>query len=382
LGGSDDRSPGSGKISSLAGDRLQQDRGGMLLVNEKSALDNCCENIQKEQIVAVDTEFIRENLDKPLLCLIQIATSQDIFIIDPAAVDISPLNRIFSAENVKKIFHAARQDIEILSLHGITTKNFYDTQLYEAILSADDNISYQSLILRYLGKNLQKSHSMSDWTRRPLSKNQLKYSADDVLYLREIYQKQFQKLVELNREHWLDDEILQTTQKKEEDDFAATLNENNREIYNQLRQWRNQKAAEQNVSPEFIISDKMLKTICHRGIDFIRNIKNSRRLKDENYMQFLSFAEKISDGLEIREKSKRKNPAVDLLKALLHLRSQERLVAPSIIATVRDFEKLLAGENDLKCLSGWRNEIFGRDAMALLNGKISLRIDKSQVIAE
>ncbi|MDR2158325.1 MAG: HRDC domain-containing protein [Holosporaceae bacterium] len=355
----------------------------MLLVDTKNSLDNCLQNLRNERIIAVDTEFIREKLDKPLLCLIQIAALQDVFLIDPTAVDISPLNNIFNDENVKKVFHAARQDLEILSLHGINTKNFYDTQLYESILSENDNISYQSLILRYLGKKLKKNYSMSDWTKRPLSKKQLIYSSNDVFYLREAYQKQFHKLTELNRENWLNDELLRMTQKKEEEDnFASTLNKNNREIYNQLQKWRTDKAAEKNISPTSIVKDEILKTICQKGTDFILNLKNSRNTKDENYRQFLFFAEKISDGLEIQEKSEGKNPILDLLKTLLYFKSQQHSVAPSIVATVKDLNKLIGGENNLKCLSGWRNEIFGRDAILLLNGKISLRINKSQVIVE
>ncbi|MDR0632218.1 MAG: hypothetical protein LBF54_03210 [Holosporaceae bacterium] len=361
----------------------------MFLVNTQGLLDDSLRVIgdeldnapADERFISVDTEFIRENLKKPLLCLIQIATPSDVFIIDPIAVDVSPLDRVFGDSEIKKVFHSASQDLEMLSLCGIVTKNFYDTQLYEAILSTDSSISYQSIVSRYLDKKLEKVYSRSDWERRPLSKKQLKYSADDVSYLREVYKGQFRKLCELNRENWLDEE-LRRIMIKPNNDFSSTLGEHGLEIYNRLNEWRSEKAVEKDIPPESIAEDGIIKAICKKGVEFIQHIKNSRNVKNENHREFLRFAEKVAEGLEIKEKDNSRRVAINLLKTLLGICSQKHDVASSIIATSRDLEKLLEKDQNTKCLSGWRNEVFGKSAIKLLNGEISLRIDGTEVIAE
>jgi ribonuclease D len=335
-----------------------------------------------ERFVAVDTEFVRENLEKPLLCLIQIATPSDIFLIDPIAVDIAPLKELFENPQIKKVFHSAFQDLEILSLYGIDTKNFYDTQLYESVASTSDSISYQSIVLRYLGKRLEKGHTLSDWKKRPLSEKQLAYSADDVFYLREVYKKQFQKLVELKRENWLDDELLQIVEKGKENYFVSTLSENNLAIFNQLNEFRQKRAAEKGVSPRSIAKNDVIKSICKKGADFVRHLKNSRSTTDRCDKGFLSFAEKIAERLEVKERPPERDVVFDLLKTFLEICSQKYNVAASTIATSKDLKKLIDGDDDAKCMSGWRSEIFGKDVRRLLNGEISLRIRESEVIAE
>ncbi|MDR0678359.1 MAG: hypothetical protein LBF44_02370 [Holosporaceae bacterium] len=353
----------------------------MFLTDEENALNDFLMAMDGEDhsSIAVDTEFVRENLEKPLLCLIQIATQNDVFIVDPMAVDISPLGRIFEHSRIKKIFHSAFQDIEILSLHKINTINFYDTQLYEAILSTNDSISYQSIVFRYLNKKIEKKYSLSNWKKRPLSRKQLSYSANDVLYLREVYKQQLNKLTALNREHWLDEELERI--KGKYDNFAQTLSENNLIIYNQLKRWQTEKAAEESIAPELIVKNDVIKSICKRGVDFVHRMKNSRNVKNKHYREFLLFAEKTAEQLEISEKSGEQNVVISLLKTLLGICSLKHSVAASIIATINDLERLIAGDMNVKCLSGWRNEIFGKKATMLLNGEISLRIDKSKVVA-
>jgi ribonuclease D len=354
----------------------------MFLIESAGAFNDFLKNkiASDEQFIAVDTEFIRENLKKPLLCLVQIATADDVFIIDPIAVDISPLNRIFENSAIKKVFHSAEQDLEMLSSCGINTKNFYDTQLYEAILSTNGSISYQAIVLRYLNKELTKTLSRSDWKKRPLQKKQLTYAADDVVYLREVYKKQQEKLMMLGRRNWLDEELKQIFPKERK--ISIELSQNNLEIYNQLLEWREKKAREKNVPPDSIAKNEIIKIICQKGVNFVRSIKNSRNLRNTNFREFLFFAEKIAEGLEIKEKRFEENISLHLFRVLLEICSRKHNVAPSIIATSRDLEKLIRGDRSLKCLFDWRNEIFGKEALRLLDGKISLRIKGSEVMVE
>ncbi|MDR2724229.1 MAG: HRDC domain-containing protein [Holosporaceae bacterium] len=354
----------------------------MLLIESSDQLQDFIENTMNEQFIAVDTEFIRENLEKPLLCLVQIATANNVFIIDPIAVDISPLNKIFENAAIRKVFHSAVQDLEILALYGINIKNFYDTQLYEAILSTNASISYQSIVFRYLNKELEKTLSRSNWGKRPLDEEQLIYSANDVLYLGEVYEKQLEKLMKLGRESWLDEELKQMLSFGKEESFLASLNKNNQEVYIQLSEWRTQKAKEKNVPPSSIIRNDVIKAICQKGINFIRNIKNSRNIRNADYKEFLLFAEKIAEKLEIKERQIEQSIIVNLLRTLLEVCSRKHNVAPSIVATSKDLEKLAILDEGVKCLSNWRNEIFGKNALRLLNGEISLRIKECEVIVE
>ncbi|MDR0555958.1 MAG: hypothetical protein LBG20_03060 [Holosporaceae bacterium] len=357
----------------------------MFLISAENFLDECLKNVEgeiatapeDERFLAIDTEFIRENQEKPLLCLIQIAAPATVHLIDPMEMDISQLNQFFANPKIRKVFHSASQDLEILSLYGVETKNYYDTQLYESVLSVDASISYQSIVTRYLDINLRKDHSLSDWKRRPLSKNQLQYSTDDVLYLREVYKKQFCKLRNCNRTDWLDDELKNLA------NIGVNSGEGNGGIYQQLDAWRCQRAAIENVSPRSIVGNGMLKDVSRKGVDFVRRLKYSRNIRNENFRKFLSFAEKITEGLEISEKHSERSAVFVLLKTLLEISSLEHGVAASVIAQSGDLEELIRGNDSVKCATGWRMELFGRWAIKLLNGEVSLGVgDRTRVLIE
>ncbi|MDR1560851.1 MAG: hypothetical protein LBS23_00650 [Holosporaceae bacterium] len=354
------------------------------MIDSNSKSENFVNKIYEEigatpdegQFIAVDTEFIRENLNKPLLCLIQLATRDAIYVIDPISIDISFLNSIFEDEKIKKVFHSAKQDIEILSLYGIRVKNFYDTQVYEMLLSTKENISYRSIVFKYLQKKIKKNYSMSDWEKRPLKAQQLRYSVNDVLYLRKVYEKQANKLSRLGRLHWLDDELQKFVENEEKNEFYHDSQDEKRlYVFNQLIEWRKKTALEKNTLPEAIVKDDILKTICRRGVNFVHNIKNSRRsTANENLRDFLIFAETIPDLQEMNEIQNDKSAVVDLLKAALEICSKNEQIASSLIATVKDLENLSNG-SDAKCLHGWRYEIFGKKARAILGGTAVLCVE-------
>ncbi|MDR2781669.1 MAG: hypothetical protein LBB21_04435 [Holosporaceae bacterium] len=360
----------------------------MFLVDTEDKLNDLLKNINEEmesvsaedRFLAVDTEFIRENLEIPLLCLIQMATPSIVYLIDTIAINVAPLNNIFSNPDIMKVFHSAEQDLEMLKLSGIDTQNFYDTQLYESILSTDSCIGYQSIVFRYLDKKLKKNHCMSNWRKRPLSRKQLEYSANDVFYLRDVYKIQLKKLIQLNRKNWLIDELRQMKEKS--NNPQSMLNETDQIIYQQLVEWRNNYASEMNISTKSIANNNILNAICKKGVDFIQSVKNSRNIKNKNYKKFLIFAEKIAIKVDVKKKPDNQSDVISLLKTFLEIRSRNCNVANTVIATSKDLERLVNGERDVKCLSGWRNEIFGNDALQLLDGKIALRIDGTKIIME
>lgn len=335
----------------------------------------------EDKFITVDTEFIRENLKIPLLCLMQIATDKNVFIIDPLSIDVSFLEKIFIDQNLLKVFHSANQDIEAIATLHMDVKNLYDTQLYEMVLSYKERISYQSIVSKYLSKKLKKSHSMSNWENRPLTESQLRYSIEDVTYLRDVYKKQRQNLIRLNRFGWLDDELLDITEKKivDEENISDIIDEKNIIIYNELLHWRECRANEKHVDAESVVKKEIIKSICKKGMDFIINMKNSRQVKNDDLKDFLCFAEKKADDISITKKTPCKNTVLYLLKVILEKRSQENNIAPSIIATTSDLEKISNGSEDVKCLFGWRKDIFGNDAISFLNGNISISMNKSKV---
>lgn len=348
----------------------------MVLVNsEETARLLAADLGNNQKFITVDTEFIRE-IDKiPLLCLVQIATKSKSYVIDSMNVDLNFLKPFFADPNLKKVFHDAKQDVEILRSYGFEINNFYDTQLYEMILSTKENISYQSIVLNYTGKKLKKNYGMSDWTQRPLSKKQLKYAAEDVTYLRKVYKSQIFKLKQLDRENWLDEEMSQLSDKSSLED---SLNEASYPLLYKLLGWREEKSKEKKVSPEIIASDRLIKSICKKGIEYIRNLKNSRNLIDDR--EFLDYAEEAAENFAPEKTQMEKNPIVDLLKTLLNIKSQEYNVAPIMIASVKDLIKFVSGDQNVKFLRGWRQEIFGDSARDLMNEKIKLGIKENKVV--
>ena len=348
----------------------------MILVNsEEMAQQLSADLCNGQKFITVDTEFIREVDKVPLLCLIQIATKSKSYIVDPTSVDLDFLKPFFANPNLKKVFHDAKQDMEILQNYGFEINNFYDTQLYEMVLSTKENISYQSIVLNYTGKKLKKDCGMSDWTQRPLNKKQLKYASEDVTYLRKVYNSQVAKLKQLGREDWLDEEISQLPNRNSLED---SLNEACYPLLYKLLSWREEKSKEKKVTPELIASDRLIKSICRKGIEYIRNLKNSRTLIDDR--EFLDYAEEAAENFAPEKTPIEKNPMVDLLKTLLNVKSMEYEVTPKIIASVKDLIKFVSGDQNVKFLYGWRREIFGKSALDLINEKIKLGIKENKVV--
>ncbi len=348
----------------------------MILVNSEETTQQLVADLSgKQEFITVDTEFIREVNQVPLLCLVQIATKSNSYVVDPTVINLDFLKPFFADPNLKKVFHDAKQDIEILQDYCFEINNFYDTQLYEMILSTKENVSYQSIVLNYTGKKLKKDCGMSDWTQRPLSKKQLKYAAEDVTYLRKVYKNQITKLKQLNRESWLDEEISQLSKKSSLED---SLNEACYPLLYKLLSWREEKSKEKKVSPEMIASDRLIKSICKKGVEYIRNLKNSRNLVDDR--EFLDYAEEVAEDFSPEKTQTERNPVIDLLKTLLDIKSHEYEVAPIMIASVKDLVKFVSGDQNVKFLHGWRRGIFGNVALDLINEKIKLGIKENKVV--
>lgn len=341
------------------------------IINSAETAKMCVDVLREEKFITVDTEFIRENLQTPLLCLVQIASKQYNFIIDPFAVEISFLTEIFSSNDIVKVFHSAEQDIEMFRNNKVNIVNIHDTQMYEMLLDIKECISYQAIVNKYLGKRLNKDHSLSDWKKRPLSQSQLKYSIEDVFYLRSIYERQIDKLREKGCIGWLDSEMKALSEKNKNVDNI------NEYIYTKLLNWVKDFSHHKNISSEFIVSEKLIKSISKKGNEFVQKIKNSRYAKDENTLQFLNFAEELTEHEWFSSEKQKRDSVFYGLKSILAHVSLKNSIAASIIATSSDLTKIILGNRNVKCLFGWRKEIFGGFALAFLSGNLDISIKDS-----
>ena len=179
----------------------------MIFIDNDQLLQECCQRLSQEELIAVDTEFMRDT-NSLLLCLIQLAINDEVYIIDVLQCNLAPLVGIFSNEKILKVFHAARQDLECLWNAGISVINCYDTQMYEMLLDIKQDISYRQIVLKYCNKVVSKQEKRSDWSARPLSHAQLCYSANDVFYLRKVYLHQLHHLTQVGRLNWLEDDMV------------------------------------------------------------------------------------------------------------------------------------------------------------------------------
>ncbi|MBQ7673942.1 MAG: hypothetical protein IJT36_05395 [Alphaproteobacteria bacterium] len=333
--------------------------------------------LPEDKFIAVDTEFIRENLDIPLLCLVQIATPNYCFVIDPLAVDISFLIKVFSDKNIIKVFHSAGQDIDVLYYSNIRNiENIYDTQLYEMLLSTKEYISYKSIVARYLKKNIDKNYVVSDWQRRPLSKEQLQYSIGDVVYLREVYKKQRQKLVDLGRIDWLKPEMEQLSGNN-----VSHYREKDFETAKKLSEWVGNRAKERNIDMQNIADERAIKRICRKGQPYIQKMLKYRRLINKDFRDFLLFAKDIIPDNHFD--NSKQDLTTHALKLVLEMCSQKSNIAPAIIANSDDLENFIktyeSNPSSLRIMKDWRYDIFGKYAQSFLDEKLSITMKIGRV---
>jgi ribonuclease D len=365
-----------------------------------------CRTLAKADYVAVDTEFMREATYWPKLCLVQIAGPEAQAVVDPLApdIDLSPLFELMRNGAVTKVFHAARQDIEIIyNMAGIIPLPIFDTQVAAMVCGFGEAASYGALVKRLLRKNLDKSSRFTDWSRRPLSEKQLHYALGDVTHLRGIYLKLKDRLEATGRASWLDEEMAQLVNPKtyatEPEDAWKRLKMRVRSptdlaVLMEVAAWRERVAQSQNVprprvmkddaiydvasqAPTTVESLGMLRTV-HEG--FARSARG-RELIEAVKRGLARPAEHIPK-LQINEPLPPTAAAVaDLLRVLLKSVSARSDVAAKLIATSDDLDRIaLDNEADVPALTGWRRELFGADALALKRGEVALAVERGEIV--
>lgn len=377
----------------------------MKLVATTPELSEACAALARHDYVAVDTEFMRETTFWPKLCLIQLAGPNDALIVDPlaAGIDLAPFYALMANERVVKVFHAARQDIEIVHVQaGIVPHPIFDTQVAAMVCGFGDSISYVNLVKRVTGKELDKTSRFTDWARRPLTPKQLHYALGDVTHLRDIYEHLKADLAKTGRAHWLGEEMATLTDPKTyvthpEDAWRRLkLKVRNRKglaVLMELAAWRERQAQAQNVPRNRILRDEALYDIAnHAPTDVAKlselrtlseGFSRSARAREIVDVVTLGLARDPSSVPPLHSGTPNQGDAgatIDLLRVLLKAAAQRHGVAPRLIADSDDLERIaLENEPNVPAMSGWRRELFGENALRLKRGELALVMNDGEV---
>ncbi|WP_128892336.1 ribonuclease D [Erythrobacter sp. HKB08] len=371
------------------------------LITKTAELEELCTRLAKSDFVCVDTEFMRENTYWPELCLVQIGNEEEAAAIDPLAdgLDMKPLlDLLTDNEEVLKIFHAGGQDVEIIyNLTGKTPHPIFDTQIAMMAISQSEQIGYANLVESWLGITVDKGARFTDWSRRPLTDRQIEYAIGDVTHLAKIFPKILKKLIKTDRGSWLDAEMEKLADPENyriEPDRAwkrirqAGRNPTVLGRLKALAAWREGEAQHKNIPRGRIMRDETLADIAShppkKQADLVKVRGLSQAWKDNDIgkrlMKVIAQAEPLSKS-EMPAKMKRGAPlgkegalVADLLKLLLKIRAREIDVASRLLTKADEMEALAAGIRDLPILKGWRYEVFGRDALELVEGKLAFAV--------
>ena len=375
-------------------------------ITSTKKLAEACARLAKHPFVTVDTEFQRETTYFPKLCIAQMASTDEAVVIDALAegIDLTPLFALMANEKVIKVFHAARQDIEICwHAAEIIPTPLVDTQVAAMVLGYGDSISYEQLVQRITGDSLDKSHRFTDWTRRPLTDAQLAYAISDVTHLRDVYIKLAADLEQRKRNDWMREELKVLTSpdtyRMEPEHAWERLKTRVRKpkelaVLIEVAGWREREARNRDVPRGRILKDDVIGDIAVQAPTTMERLATLRSLPRgfERSKWGESILDAVKRGLERDLKSlpklERAKPVlngqatVELLKVLLRMTSERHGVAAKVIATVDDLDRIAADdEADVPALSGWRRELFGEKALALKHGRLMLAIEKNRVVA-
>ncbi len=377
----------------------------MRVVTKTADLEELSNDLARRPFVAVDTEFMRETTYWPKLCLIQAAAEGVEAAIDPLApgLDLAPFLALMKNAKVLKVFHAARQDLEIfLKLGEALPHPVFDTQIAAMACGYGDSIAYDALVQQMLKRRLDKSSRFTDWSRRPLSDAQLAYAVADVTHLRDLYPRMREKLEREQRLDWLDEEhaklldpdIYDTTPEKAWQRLKLRKTTADYVLGLQTAAaWRERQAQQRDVPRGRIVKDEALYEIAeHRpkvAADFDRMRAVPRGFGNSRGAQELLTAleRAFSDPKRSVYKHDRPpplpssiGPTVELLKVLLRFEADRHQVAPRLIASASDVEAIAAADDaDVEALRGWRRKVFGESALALKHGKIALKLENGKV---
>ncbi len=378
----------------------------MDIITTTDQLTACCERLAKFTVITVDTEFLRETTYYPLLCVVQLASADEAVIVDTlaAGIDLKPFFDLMADEKVLKVFHAARQDIEIVwHRAGIVPHPVFDTQVAAMVLGYGDSIAYDQLVERITGTRLDKTHRFTDWSHRPLTQDQITYALADVTHLRDVFAALDADLKKRSRSDWVSEEMEILTSPKTYDFHPERAWERLRTrvrkpkdlaVLMEVAAWREQEAQTRDVPRSRVLKDDAIGDIATHAPASVERLATLRSLPKgfdkSKWGQDIVAAVKrglARDPSTIPKIDKPRNSGngaatVELLKVLLRMTSERHAVASKVIATTDDLEQIALDDNaDVAALHGWRRELFGEAALALKQGRVVLAIDKGRVVS-
>ncbi|WP_199554163.1 ribonuclease D [Sandaracinobacteroides hominis] len=370
------------------------------LVTDTRTLAKIVKRLRTHDHVCIDTEFMRENTYYPELCLVQLASPEEAFAFDPLSdeLDMEPFLELLADESVLKVLHAGGQDIEIfVNLTGKVPFPLFDTQVAAMAMGMGEQVSYANLVAHFTGHQIDKGARFTDWARRPLSERQIQYAIGDVTYLSQLFPKMVAKLRKTNRGEWLDEEMARISEPSnyvvdpEASWQRLKLPNRKPEVLGRLKalaRWREHEARDKNVPRGRIVKDETLADLAASPPATQADLARIRGLSPTwagnaiggRLMQAIQEAGPLPER-EMPAKDNRPGLSseasliADLLKLLLKIRAKETGVAPRLVARSEDMEALAGGVRDgLPILEGWRRQMFGEDALALVEGRLGFSV--------
>lgn len=374
-----------------------------VVLTSSEAVASLCETLRHEPFVTIDTEFVREKTYWPKLCLVQLGGKHDVAIIDACTpgIDLAPLAALLAEPECIKVFHAARQDLEIfLHLFGVLPVNVFDTQIAAMVAGFGEQVGYDSLVGSVTGQAIDKTHRFSDWAARPLTPAQIKYASADVTHLRHVYVHLRDQLKTQERVHWVESEHAILADEKTfrpdprrlwEKLKARTYNRRVLAILRELAAWRELAAQRIDVPRQRIVRDESLLEIAvvkpqhSKALTRIRGVSAdfAEGALGRELLKAVEKGNAVSEDelpvVPLKRRAERPRPpqgVVALLKVLLSARCESHRVAAKLVASSDELERLALGETDLPVLKGWRRDVFGHEAQALLAGDVVLSVHK------
>lgn len=378
----------------------------MSLITDTAALANFCRQIAECSYITVDTEFMRERTYWPRLCLVQVAGTEDLAAaIDPlSGLDLAPLFELLANPRMLKVFHAARQDLEIFfHLMGRLPAPVFDTQVAGMVCGFGDQVGYETLVSKLARVRLDKASRFTDWSLRPLSDRQIDYALSDVIHLRPVYERLRQRLEANGRAAWLDEEMAILTDPATYD--MEPMNAYRRikvrggngrflAVLRELAAWRERQAQNRDIPRNRVLRDEAMLEIAHHLPTGLADLNRTRGL-GRSFAEGAAGAEvlvAVARGCAIppeecpeadikRELPRRVAPVAELLKVLLKMKCDDHDVAQRLVASSADVEAIAAfgEEADVHALKGWRRQVFGEDALKIRDGSLALAVRRGHL---
>lgn len=372
-------------------------------INKAEQLDTLCQQISTQPWIALDTEFLREKTYYPKFCLLQIATPDWVACVDPLTIsDLKPLLEVIYNPNIVKVLHACRQDLEIFyQITGKIPGPIFDTQIAAPLLGFQENPGYAMLVSSFLNINLNKAHTRTDRSERPLSADQIQYAADDVIYLCKIYTLMCAQLEKLGRRDWLDSDFAllnnqELYQLSPENAWLKVRGKNKLtgkqlSIMQALTEWRERTAQEENKPRSWLLSDDLLMELAKLQPVTLAELAKIRNINERSVNRYGKVLCELVDTARQHppkplnekdrpaKKTQQHEAVLDVLSSVVRIQAEENSLNPIILATRKDLEELLFEEEDCLLLQGWRYKMAGRELQGLLRGEYTLSLKPDSV---